>query len=67
LFFTKDRLIIYPDNKAVFLFNYQLKSGRATTRNAIQLLRIMGYEPKIIEKAQEQAEIFLTEGIWKAT
>lgn len=47
------------------LFNYQLKEGRATTRNAISLLQIMGYEQEIIEKAQKQANVFLGEGIWK--
>lgn len=46
------------------LFNYQLKKGRATTRNAISLLQIIGYEQEIIEKAQMQADIFLREGIW---
>lgn len=47
------------------LFNYKLRAGRATTRNAISLLQIMGYESEIIEKAQKQAEVFLQEGIWK--
>ncbi len=46
------------------LFNYQLKKGRATTRNAIKLLEIIGYERNIISKAQRQADIFLKEGIW---
>lgn len=49
------------------LFNYQLQPGRATTRNAIQLLKIMGYDSHIIEEAQMQAETFLNTGIWKAT
>lgn len=49
------------------LFNYQLKSGRATTRNAIQLLKIMGYDSEIIAEAQRQADNFLNEGIWNAT
>ena len=47
------------------LFNYQLRSGRATTRNAIKLLEIIGYDDNVIEKAQKQAKIFLEEGIWK--
>ncbi len=47
------------------LFNYKLCAGRATTRNAISLLQIMGYEAEIIEKAQKQAEVFLQKGIWK--
>lgn len=48
-------------------FNYQLLSGKATTRNAIKLLEIMGYDDKIIQKAQYQAENFTQTGIWKLT
>lgn len=47
------------------LFNYRLQSGKATTRNAIKLLEIMGYEPEIIEKARTQADVFLKQGVWK--
>ncbi len=46
------------------LFNYQLRSGKATTRNAIKLLEIMGYEPKIIQNATKQAQEFLQKGVW---
>ena len=48
-------------------FSYLLKEGKATTRNAIKLLQIMGYEPEIIAKANEQAEYFMGHGIWKLT
>ena len=47
------------------LFNYRLQPGKATTRNAIKLLEIMGYEPDIIEKARTQADVFLKLGIWQ--
>ncbi|MBQ7775071.1 MAG: hypothetical protein IJ379_04035 [Lachnospiraceae bacterium] len=47
------------------LFNYQLRGGKATTRNAIKLLEIMGYERQIIEHAKEQADTFLSQGVWK--
>ena len=47
------------------LFNYQLLPGKATTRNAIKLLEIMGYEEQIIQNAQKQAEVFLNRGVWK--
>ncbi len=46
-------------------FNYQLKTGRATTRNAIRLLGVMGYEEKLIQEAETLAENFLREGIWR--
>ncbi len=46
------------------LFSYQLKKGRATTRNAIKLLEIIGYDEKVIQDAQKQAENFLHGGMW---
>ena len=46
-------------------FNYQLLPGKATTRNAIKLLEIMGYDAEIIEKASRQAEFFVESGVWK--
>ena len=46
------------------LFNYELQKGKATTRNAIQLLRIMGYETQIIESATDRAMRFLETGMW---
>ena len=45
-------------------FNYKLLSGKATTRNAIKLLEIMGYEPEIIDKAANLAERFIKTGVW---
>lgn len=45
-------------------FNYHLYQGRATTRNAIKLLSIIGYDKEIIEKAESSAKRFVHEGIW---
>ena len=45
-------------------FNYRLKNGKATTRNAIRLLAVLGYEDTIIEQAEERAERFVNDGIW---
>lgn len=45
-------------------FPYKLMQGAATTRNAIKLLDIMGYEKAVIEKAFEQAEYFMRTGVW---
>ena len=47
------------------LFNYQLQEGKATTRNAIRLLSVMGYEEKIVQHAEALAEAFLKEGVWQ--
>ena len=48
------------------LFPYQLMPGRASSRNAIRLLEIMGYGDGIIRAAKRQAEYFLESGSWKA-
>lgn len=45
-------------------FPYKLISGPATTRNAIKLLEIMGYDSDVIEKAFRQAEHFVRFGSW---
>ena len=47
-------------------FNYVLYSGRATTRNAIKLLGIMGYDEAVIRKAEDTANRFLETGKWTA-
>lgn len=48
------------------LFNYQLRPGRATTKNAIRLLQLMGYEEEIIRRADRQAAEFEANGTWNA-
>lgn len=44
------------------LFNYELNKGRATSRNAIQLLKVMGYDDDIILRARERADRFIKTG-----
>ena len=46
-------------------FDYLLHEGRATSRNAIKLLRMLGYPSEIIERAEGAAEHFLKNGEWK--
>lgn len=46
-------------------FDYRLYPERATSRNAIKLLELMGYSPRVVESAQEAAEQFLETGEWK--
>lgn len=46
-------------------FNYRLMQGKATTRNAIRLLELMGFDHEIIEKAYGQAEGFMATGNWQ--
>lgn len=46
-------------------FNYMLKEGKATTRNAIKLLELMGYDKEVVKKAADQAEHFTRFGVWE--
>lgn len=47
------------------VFPYRLQEGPATTRNAIALLKIMGYDNTITQKAQNQAEHFEITRKWE--
>ena len=47
------------------VFDYKLKKGPASSRNAIKLLSAMGYRSDVVERAEETAEHFLREGTWK--
>lgn len=47
------------------VFPYRLQTGPATTRNAIALLKIMGYDNSITQKAQNQAEHFTINRKWE--
>ena len=46
-------------------FSYQIKEGPADSRNAIRLLRALGYDPGIADRAEERAAHFLETGNWK--
>ena len=46
-------------------FDYVMKGGPATNRNAIKLLGALGYDKDIVDKAQHMADRFLESGSWK--
>ena len=46
------------------VFNYSLLPGKATTRNAIRLLEVLGYDHEMIRRANAQAEHFTETGEW---
>lgn len=46
-------------------FAYKLMPGRATTRNAIKLLDIMGYDKKLVHDAEKMAEGYLNSGEYR--
>ncbi len=48
------------------VFNYLLQHGRTTTRNAIRLLGVLGYDDMIVKEAARAAADFEKTGIWKA-
>lgn len=47
-------------------FEYRLLEGKASTRNAIRLLEMMGYASQVTESAFESAQRFLETGAWQA-
>ena len=46
------------------IFDFKLYSGPATTRNAIKLLKTIGYNSDIINAAENSARYFLENGKW---
>ena len=46
-------------------FSYKLLEGPADSRNAIRLLRALGYDPRIADRAEERAGRFLETGRWE--
>jgi len=47
------------------LFDYQLKTGRATSQNAISLLGMLGYPKELMKQARAAAAHFLDKGEWE--
>lgn len=46
-------------------FDYTLHNGRSNTRNAIKLLKYMGYNESIVNQAEQRAENFIKSGRWE--
>lgn len=46
-------------------FDYKFYKGRATTRNAIKILKLIGYDKNIVKSAEKSAENFMKDGIWR--
>lgn len=47
------------------IFDYLLKDGPATSRNAIRLLETMGMEAEVVAEATERADYYTDKGIWR--
>lgn len=52
----------FSDNEIVF--DYKLYPGKSNTRNAIKLLKLMGYEDTIVRTAEKRALKFIDSGTW---
>ena len=46
------------------LFSYRLLDGRAQTRNAIKLLKVIGFSDEITEHAEDRVQRFVRTGQW---
>lgn len=46
-------------------FSYELLKGRATSRNAIKLLNVIGFEKDIVKNADNLAHKFMEQGVWE--
>ena len=46
------------------VFDYQLREGRASSRNAIKLLNMMGYPEEVVKNAGEEVNHFIKTGTW---
>ncbi len=53
------------DENGDICFDYLLKSGPSTTRNAILMLKAYGYADEITDKATAMAEDFVKTGAWR--
>ena len=47
------------------VFDYRLREGPASSRNAIELLRLMGFDAAIVTLAHARADAFLSSGRWE--
>ena len=46
-------------------FDYRVRPGPTRTRNAIQLLRLMGLNEDITDRADKRAADFISTGLWR--
>lgn len=46
------------------LFDYKIRQGKAVSRNAINLLKLIGFEESIVTGAHERANRYIETGLW---
>lgn len=47
------------------VFDYKIRQGKAVSRNAINLLKLMGFEESIVIGAHERANSYMEKGVWR--
>ena len=48
------------------LFDYVIRTGKASSRNAINLLQLIGFDQHIVNRAHQKANRYLETGEWRA-
>ena len=48
------------------LFDYVIRPGKASSRNAINLLQFIGFDRQIVDRAHQKANRYLETGEWRA-
>lgn len=46
------------------LFDYKIREGKAVSRNAINLLKLMGFGDEIVSGAHRRANSYMEDGVW---
>ena len=54
----------YIDGERMW-FDYLLRPGKAVSRNAINLLRLLGFDEQLVKRAHERANGYWETGIWR--
>lgn len=64
----KDRFSLFHFEEQIedkeMYFDYKLKEGKATSRNAINLLSILGFDEELVNRAHSKAQGYLNTGKW---
>lgn len=47
------------------LFDYRIYPGKAMSRNAINLLKLLGFDAQIVSGAHERANAYMQYGVWR--
>lgn len=64
-YFFREEILRNDEGKEDIYFSYKINTGISDTRNALQLLKLMGYPPEVVDKAENLAHGFLETGKWR--